>query len=117
MQDRSLFLAAAATGLAVAATASVGYTLYSQRAYRKRREQLGRDVANVISHPTTPSASSPSEEATLPRQFDDSLVREFLARNYAFFGDKGMASVRGSTVVVVGCGGVGSWAALMLLRR
>lgn len=28
-----------------------------------------------------------------------------------------MAKVRGSYVVVVGCGGVGSWAALMLLRR
>ena len=28
-----------------------------------------------------------------------------------------MAKVRESYVVVVGCGGVGSWAALMLLRR
>lgn len=28
-----------------------------------------------------------------------------------------MAKVREGYVVVVGCGGVGSWAALMLLRR
>jgi tRNA A37 threonylcarbamoyladenosine dehydratase len=28
-----------------------------------------------------------------------------------------MAAVRKSYVVVVGCGGVGSWCALMLLRR
>jgi tRNA A37 threonylcarbamoyladenosine dehydratase len=28
-----------------------------------------------------------------------------------------MAKVRDSYVVVVGCGGVGSWCALMLLRR
>lgn len=28
-----------------------------------------------------------------------------------------MAKIRKSYVVVVGCGGVGSWAALMLLRR
>jgi hypothetical protein len=39
-----------------------------------------------------------------------------LARNYVFLGEEGMALVRKSYVVVVGCGGVGSWAALMLLR-
>ncbi|KAJ7496424.1 hypothetical protein FB451DRAFT_1018625, partial [Mycena latifolia] len=32
-----------------------------------------------------------------------------------FFGDEAMARIRGSTVVVVGCGGVGSWAAVMLV--
>ena len=48
--------------------------------------------------------------------FDDHLVREQLARNYAFFGDGAMARVRRARVVVVGCGGVGSWAAVMLVR-
>jgi len=43
-------------------------------------------------------------------------VREQLARNYAFFGDESMRKVRGASVVVVGCGGVGSWAAVMLVR-
>jgi tRNA A37 threonylcarbamoyladenosine dehydratase len=33
-----------------------------------------------------------------------------------FLGEEGMVKVRQSYVVVVGCGGVGSWAALMLLR-
>ena len=40
-----------------------------------------------------------------------------LTRNYNFLGEEAMAKVRESYVVVVGCGGVGSWAALMLLRR
>lgn len=39
-----------------------------------------------------------------------------LTRNYNFLGEEAMAKVRNSYVVVVGCGGVGSWAALMLLR-
>lgn len=40
-----------------------------------------------------------------------------LTRNYNFLGEEAMAKVRDSSVVVVGCGGVGSWCALMLLRR
>lgn len=40
-----------------------------------------------------------------------------LTRNYNFLGEEAMAKVRDSYVVVVGCGGVGSWCALMLLRR
>lgn len=49
-------------------------------------------------------------------EYDEELVREQLARNYAFFGEEGMKKVRGSSVVIVGCGGVGSWAAVMLCR-
>ncbi|RPD61758.1 ubiquitin-protein ligase molybdopterin-converting factor [Lentinus tigrinus ALCF2SS1-7] len=52
----------------------------------------------------------------LPVEYDEELVREQLARNYAFFGDEGMQSIRKGTVVIVGCGGVGSWAAVMLAR-
>lgn len=40
-----------------------------------------------------------------------------LARNYSFLGDQAMTKLRKSYVVIVGCGGVGSWCALMLLRR
>ncbi|QRV85061.1 ubiquitin-protein ligase molybdopterin-converting factor [Ceratobasidium sp. AG-Ba] len=39
-----------------------------------------------------------------------------LARNYAFLGEISMSKVRGGRVVIVGCGGVGSWAAVMLMR-
>lgn len=47
---------------------------------------------------------------------DEDLIREQLARNYAFFGEEGMKKIREARVVVVGCGGVGSWAAMMLAR-
>lgn len=49
-------------------------------------------------------------------QWDESLIREQLSRNYSFLGEQGMTAIRNSFVIVVGAGGVGSWAALMLLR-
>jgi ThiF family len=48
---------------------------------------------------------------------DEELIREQMARNYAFFGEDGMKRIRSSRVTIVGCGGVGSWAAIMLARR
>ncbi|KAJ7050246.1 ubiquitin-protein ligase molybdopterin-converting factor [Mycena amicta] len=38
-----------------------------------------------------------------------------IRRNYAFFGQESMARICKARVVVVGCGGVGSWAAVMLV--
>ena len=49
-------------------------------------------------------------------EYDEDLIREQLARNYAFFGEEGMKKIRGASVAVIGCGGVGSWAAVMLAR-
>ncbi|KIJ50689.1 hypothetical protein M422DRAFT_159372, partial [Sphaerobolus stellatus SS14] len=48
--------------------------------------------------------------------YDESLIRELLARNYAFFEEEGMAEIRGGSIVVVGRGGIGSHAAMMLAR-
>ncbi|KAF8199424.1 hypothetical protein K438DRAFT_1583404, partial [Mycena galopus ATCC 62051] len=47
--------------------------------------------------------------------YDETLIREQLARNYAVFGDDAMQKIWRARVVV-GCGGVGSWAAVMLVR-
>jgi tRNA A37 threonylcarbamoyladenosine dehydratase len=44
------------------------------------------------------------------------LILEQLARNRVFLGEEGLKKVRNSFVIIVGCGGVGSWAATMLLR-
>ena len=53
---------------------------------------------------------------SLLRGIADAIALQ-LTRNYNFLGEEAMKKVRDSYVVVVGCGGVGSWAALMLLRR
>ncbi|VEU22499.1 DEKNAAC103322 [Brettanomyces naardenensis] len=41
-------------------------------------------------------------------EYPDELIREQLARNYAFFGEESMAKIRDQFVVVLGAGGVGS---------
>lgn len=50
------------------------------------------------------------------KNYSQELIREQLARNYAFLTDEGMEKVRGQRVVVVGAGGVGSWVITMLVR-
>ncbi|KAJ2177985.1 hypothetical protein GGF45_003044 [Coemansia sp. RSA 551] len=68
---------------------------------------IDNEPQNTIVTKHTPVELTPNEE---------SLIREQLARHYAFLGADGMAKLRDSFVVVVGAGGVGSWAAMMLLR-
>lgn len=48
--------------------------------------------------------------------YDEELILEQLARNRAFFGDAGLSRIRNGFVIIVGAGGVGSWAATMLAR-
>lgn len=72
----------------------------------------GRDL-----EPERTQTATPVEGVgAVPYVYDEELIREQLARNYAFFGEEGMRAIRGARVVVVGCGGVGSWAAVMLAR-
>lgn len=114
-----------------ASAATVGViSAYSQYNRRRKREELDQHIQrSVVSKAGKPSHSAPHSPITLNSQlpppfeirdaalgYDEDLVREQLARNYAFFGEEGMAKIRKGKVVVVGCGGVGSWAAVMLVR-
>lgn len=57
-----------------------------------------------------------SSSCSKAKEYPPDLINEQLARNIAFLGEEGMNKIRNSTVVVVGAGGVGSWAATMLVR-
>ena len=131
-----LFLVAAGTALVTASAISA----YNSHTRRKKRADLSASIhASLNSAPERPSANFPSasdfagsakahgkqradpganeeEEEEEAYAYDEELIHEQLARNYAFFGDEAMAKVRKGRVVVVGCGGVGSWAAVMLAR-
>ncbi|GKZ74504.1 hypothetical protein AnigIFM50267_000740 [Aspergillus niger] len=48
--------------------------------------------------------------------YDDELILEQLARNRVFLSDEGLARLRSSYIIVVGCGGVGSHAVASLAR-
>ncbi|TRM64733.1 hypothetical protein BD626DRAFT_399686 [Schizophyllum amplum] len=106
---------------AVLASVTTAGAMSAWRAYSRRvkRRGLDADILRSISRgDDDKSMKSPTPPAqTPPRQgYDEDLIREQLARNYAFFGEEGMAKVRGASVAVIGCGGVGSWAAVMLVR-
>jgi tRNA threonylcarbamoyladenosine dehydratase len=125
-----LVVTALAASLATAGLFSL-FTTYSKR---EKRRKLGRDVQQSIGAldegqgtsldtNVTVNAINSARPAGTPFTRDtahdaqpEELIREQLARNYAFFDVEGMKKIRNATVVVVGCGGVGSWAAVMLVR-
>ncbi|KAI1792806.1 ubiquitin-protein ligase molybdopterin-converting factor [Ganoderma leucocontextum] len=119
------------TALGAAVLTAGAFSGYQQYVRQQKRRSLNDDVHRSLKtsvkgkqkdlphegdhHPEI-SLGGVEAKHGVPLQYDEELVREQLARNYAFFGDEGMARIRKSTVVVIGCGGVGSWAAVMLAR-
>ncbi|KDQ56709.1 hypothetical protein JAAARDRAFT_132152 [Jaapia argillacea MUCL 33604] len=124
-----LVLTALSASLATVGLISAYNTYRKRKVRRALDEDVRRSIAaldelgkvNEIPRPgglyRPPSPQSYQEiELNGDEGYDEELIREQLARNYAFFGDEGMAKVRAGKVVIVGCGGVGSWAAIMLAR-
>lgn len=100
---------------AVSSVVSISALLaYQSLQKRRRRLQLNEEILEKIAE----QAESNQQESALEKQYEtnEAIVREQLARNYAFFGEEGMDKIRGSKVAVIGCGGVGSWASVMLVR-
>ncbi|KAH9169389.1 ubiquitin-protein ligase molybdopterin-converting factor [Lactarius sanguifluus] len=97
--------------LTAVATAFTTYSLlsiYQSRSRQKRRNDLAEDIKRSLSEQTSSNRVQPSPSSLLPApgtEYAEHLVREQLARNYAFLGEEGVARVRGSSVVIVGCGG------------
>ena len=121
------------TALAASALTATAFAGYQQYTRQQRRQHLAEEIARSLAdssrkgkqtavhhdgddeHPEIHINGASGSQGP-PLEYDEELVREQLARNYAFFGDEGMARIRKSSVVIVGCGGVGSWAAVMLAR-
>lgn len=107
-------------------------TAYQQHNRHQKRRDLEQEIKRSLENqdaasrprkvPETPAAQDAIADIKLVErqseqyEYDEELILEQLARNYAFFGEEGMARIRKGSVVVVGCGGVGSWAAFMLVR-
>ena len=108
-----------ATALAASlATAGLlhAYNVHTKRVRRKElNEEIQRSItAHDFEVQETPSLEHPRLNPWIT--YDEELIKEQLARNYAFFGEESMTKIRQASVVIVGCGGVGSWAAVMLVR-
>ncbi|KIK68234.1 hypothetical protein GYMLUDRAFT_35612, partial [Collybiopsis luxurians FD-317 M1] len=114
-------IAAALAASAATAGLIASYNVYTRRIKRRDlNDQIQQSIQSKGSSFNFQKFQEESEGISAPSlsasSYDEDLIREQLARNYAFFGDEGMKRIRGGTVVIVGCGGVGSWAAVMLAR-
>jgi hypothetical protein len=133
------------TALAASALTAAAITSYNSYSRQQKRNELNRQVLNSVGASSSSerggSGGGRKRRGTSPPRpeqiylnggagygsgewdgnasaaaYDEDLIREQLARNYAFFGEEGMNKIRGASVAVIGCGGVGSWAAVMLAR-
>jgi FlaA1/EpsC-like NDP-sugar epimerase len=103
---------------AVAASVITASSILSyQSSQRRSRARTLKDELNTLgdSIDLTPLGTVYSQTLP-PAVFDDALINEQLSKNTALLGEAGTQNIRNSFVIVVGAGGVGSWAALMLLR-
>jgi hypothetical protein len=110
-----------ATALAASLATAGLLHAYNVHTKRVRRKELNEEIQRSITTHDVEVQQIPSHGLEHPRldpgrTYDEELIKEQLARNYAFFGEESMAKIRQASVVIVGCGGVGSWAAVMLAR-
>ena len=109
-----------ATALAASLATAGLLHAYNVRTKQVRRKELNEEIQrSITAHDLDVQPQIPSlEHSRLDPgiTYDEELIQEQLARNYAFFGEESMAKIRQASVVIVGCGGVGSWAAVMLAR-
>ena len=120
-----LIATAVAASISTAGVVYAWNTLSRQRKRRDLNDEIRRSIAaNGAGRPHSPDIDiqlQGAEDFKIIKgqagfEYDEELLKEQLARNYAFFGEEGMQKIRGGSVVVVGAGGVGSWAAVMLVR-
>jgi FlaA1/EpsC-like NDP-sugar epimerase len=107
------------TAVAASALTATSILSYQNRQRRSRARSLKDELKEAELRSTidlTPVGTVHKQGHTLPTAFTEQLIEEQLSKNTAFLGEEGTRKVRKSFVIVVGAGGVGSWAALMLMR-
>lgn len=124
-KGQSLILTALAAALGTTTLILSFQALRREALTERLKRQVGEDVEEWEKSREGSGLSSPDEkverivrkEKNWGKDFDEGLIREQLTRNYNFLGEESTGLVRKAYVVIVGCGGVGSWCAVMLLRR
>ena len=113
MRDDSKVFRHSILSLVVAVSVGSLITLVSQRLWSRFR---GNDSSDSLSANDTKRFQELLNNEKKEYPINPDLIDEQLARNRAFFGDEGLQKIRNSYIIVVGLGGVGSWAATMLVR-
>jgi hypothetical protein len=107
------------TAVAASALTATSILGYQNRQRRSRARTLKDELKEAELRSTidlTPVGTVHKQGHIPLTVVDEKLIEEQLSKNTAFLGEAGARKVRESFVVVVGAGGVGSWAALMLMR-
>ncbi|KAI9295059.1 hypothetical protein K502DRAFT_324523 [Neoconidiobolus thromboides FSU 785] len=73
-------------------------------------------VQSLINKKSNASTNFKQLKQDFKKQNDEELIKEQLSRNTAFFGEASINKLKNSFVIIIGVGGVGSWAFNMLLR-
>lgn len=103
IQAKLLFTAA----LSASVTAFLVFSVNDLR-HKKQRKALRDEIrSSKLADESLNAFGLPENEET-EAAFDDTLIKEFLARNIAFLGEEQCMALRDKFVVVVGMGGVGS---------
>lgn len=107
----------------ISASFAVTITIALQQAYhayinaqekyhiKQRAAESVKTEKNLNYKVSNDKPSDPTQDPELQE-----IIKEQLARNIAFLGEQGVENIQKSRIVVVGCGGVGSWVATMLAR-
>ncbi|EIE85791.1 hypothetical protein RO3G_10501 [Rhizopus delemar RA 99-880] len=106
------------TAVAASALTAVSIISYQTNQRRLRARSLKDELKEAELHrpiDLTPVGTTISHHIP-PNLFTEQSIEAQLSKMTEFLGKKGARKVRESFVIVVGAGGVGSWAALMLLR-
>lgn len=106
------------TAVAASALTAVSIISYQTNQRRLRARSLKDELKEAESHrpiDLTPVGTTISHHIP-PNLFTEQSIEAQLSKMTEFLGKTGARKVRESFVIVVGAGGVGSWAALMLLR-
>lgn len=104
MKNNSIFV----TAIVTAVLTTVSVQLF--------QDYLPECIRNLNSNSLKQTKPKSKKKLSGDSCYDEELIREQLARNYAFLGEEGMKKVRGLKVCVVGAGGVGSMVCTMLAR-
>ncbi|KAF9291957.1 hypothetical protein BGZ68_001043 [Mortierella alpina] len=127
MSDHSQTMKMALVAVAASVTTAAVLLGYQSSVRKQRTRHFKPDSNTTIIDrtPLDPRSINMEKRPPQPQQqqqvegkigFDEELVLEQLARNIAFLGEEGVQKLRDSFVVVVGAGGIGSWAASMLIK-